>query len=190
MKKSMYLKVIVCLIGVLYLSACSTSQTAEEKAQRQEQQRVAAQAAQDALTNRDFVFEANRIIFRSGRPVSAIPFTNFIMMQGEENVVIQVTTSVSNPGPNSIGGITIEGRANNVQQSTARNGNLLLDFQVMAAQGLYRVNVELFNNSDQGRVTVSATFSADQFRFEGRILPAADADVYKGRFSVRSPRRF
>ena len=187
MKKTLYLKVVVCLIGILYLSACSTSKTAEEKAQRQEQQRITAQTARDAFTSQDFVFEANRIIFRSGRPASTFPFTNFVMMQGED-VIIQTSLSVSNPGPNAIGGITIQGRADNIQQSTARNGNLLIDFQVMAAQGLYRVNAELFNNSDQGRVTVSATFSADQFRFEGRILPAADADVYRGRFSVRSPR--
>ena len=85
--------------------------------------------AVQALKNKDFVLEADRIEFKRGSFVYVTPNTNFVSVKGEK-ATIQLAFNTPAAGPNGIGGITVDGTTSGVQMKTDKKGNVMYEMNV------------------------------------------------------------
>ena len=112
------MKKIVLLLAVLLFGAGSMmaqqDKSAEKAAKQAEKEAKKAEKAAEAnalfeqavqaLKNKDFVLEADRIEFKRGSFVYVTPNTNFVSVKGEK-ATIQLAFNTPAAGPNGIGGI-------------------------------------------------------------------------------------
>ena len=96
--------------------------SAEKAAEEAEANALFEQAVQ-ALKNKDFVLEADRIEFKRGSFVYVTPNTNFVSVKGEK-ATIQLAFNTPAAGPNGIGGITVDGTTSGVQMKTDKKETL------------------------------------------------------------------
>ena len=129
------MKKIVLLLAVLLFGAGSimaqqdksaekAAKQAEKEAKKAEKAAKEAEAnalfeqAVQALKNKDFVLEADRIEFKRGSFVYVTPNTNFVSVKGEK-ATIQLAFNTPAAGPNGIGGITVDGTTSGVRDECA-----------------------------------------------------------------------
>ena len=93
------------------------AERARLKAEEQAADAVAYQQAVQALKNKQFVLEADQVIFRNGQSAFVSSTTNFVMMNGQLSTV-QVAFNTPYPGPNGIGGVTVDGSASDMKITT------------------------------------------------------------------------
>ncbi len=120
MKKFIALLVFVSASTMMYAQESNAAaRRADRKAQRdaeraklraeeQVQDMAAYQQAVQALKNKQFVLEANQVIFRNGMSAFVTSNTNFVLMNGNR-ATVQTAFNTPYPGPNGIGGITVDG---------------------------------------------------------------------------------
>lgn len=132
-----------------------------------------------ALQQMDFILEADRIYFKHGTTVYVPSSTNFVSLSGDR-AVIQIA-SFRGRGPNGIGGIALEGRAQNVKIKVDKKGNSTLTMSVSGAALSATVNVSLPNDSYTASVSVNPNFSSNRITLYGTLLPFGKSDVFKGR---------
>ena len=168
MKRIVSMMVIFTLLlgGMTHVQA-QTSKAAEKAEKKQErkekkEERLAKDAvmgeeafnnAMQAITNRSFVLEANSVQPLNGRVY---------------------------PGPNGLGGITVQGSASNVQVKQENNGNVYLS---MSVQGIFisaTVNLVLYSGTNNAMVTVDPNFSGNNLTMNGTLLPYSDSNVFQG----------
>ncbi len=175
------------LILTLVFSGCATQNnlTKEERATRKAQEDAQKQrmyeSALSALNDREFVLEADRLYSRRGRTAYVTSTTNFIMVNGNRATVQIAFNNTVRPGPNGIGGITVEGLVSNVQTKTSKKGNIDYSFSVQGTGISAQVNISMAAGSDYATVTVNPNFSGNRFTMYGRIVPLEYSSVYKAR---------
>ena len=140
------------------------AERARLKAEEQAADAVAYQQAVQALKNKQFVLEADQVIFRNGQSAFVSSTTNFVMMNGQRSTV-QVAFNTPYPGPNGIGGVTVDGSASDMKITTDKKGN---------------VNCS-FNGGNNATVTVNPNFNNNTLTLSGNIVPLDQSDVFKGR---------
>ena len=145
------MKKIIALMMLVFIGAStamyaqeskSENRRAERKAQRdaekarekREEARAYADAVQ-AINNRKFVLEADRITFKRGRSAFVTSNTNFVLLNGEK-ASVQVAFNGPYAGPNGIGGITVDGRVGEVKTATDKKGNVTCSFRT----SFYQIN--------------------------------------------------
>lgn len=125
------MKRVLLLLAVLLFSAgtmmAQQDKAAEKAAKKAEKEaKKAAEAAEQmalfeqgvqALKEKDFVLEAERVEFKRGQFVYVTPSTNFVSMKGDR-ATIQLAFNTAAAGPNGIGGITVDGSASNIEMKT------------------------------------------------------------------------
>lgn len=190
---------IIGLLFAVMLVACSTSQVNTPERMRQQaekelnrmdrQNRKAAEAILDslqfrnayqALQAREFVLEADRIDFRRGGFAYVTGNTNFISMHGE-NATIQLALNGQFAGPNGIGGITVDGKATNVEMNTDNKGNVTFSMMVQGPAVSAQVTFRMNKNSNRCTAVVTPTFSGNRISFTGILYPESESNVFKGR---------
>lgn len=131
------MKRVLLLLAVLLFSAgtmmAQQDKAAEKAAKKAEKEaKKAAEAAEQmalfeqgvqALKEKDFVLEAERVEFKRGQFVYVTPSTNFVSMKGDR-ATIQLAFNGPVSGPNGIGGITVDGSASNIEMKTDKKGNV------------------------------------------------------------------
>ena len=131
------MKRVLLLLAVLLFSAgtmmAQQDKAAEKAAKKAEKEaKKAAEAAEQmalfeqgvqALKEKDFVLEAERVEFKRGQFVYVTPSTNFVSMKGDR-ATIQLAFNTAAAGPNGIGGITVDGSASNIEMKTDKKGNV------------------------------------------------------------------
>ena len=153
------MKKIVLLLAVLLFGAGSMmaqqDKSAEKAAKQAEKEakkaeKAAKKAAEEAeanalfeqavqaLKNKDFVLEADRIEFKRGSFVYVTPNTNFVSVKGEK-ATIQLAFNTPAAGPNGIGGITVDGTTSGVQMKTDKKGNVMYEMNVQGVAVSARV---------------------------------------------------
>ncbi len=133
-----------------------------------------------ALKNYDFVLEADRVNFKRGQTAHVSSGTNFIMMKGTDNVVVQVAP-FNGGGPNGVGGVTVEGRASNIKLKTDKKGNRDLSMDVLGSGISATVFISLPAGGNSASATVSPNFNSDRITLYGTLIPTAQSAVFKGR---------
>ena len=85
-------------------------------------------------------------------------------------------------GPNGVGGITVRGNVSDVTVRTDKKGYLYYGMNVQGIGISARVDIMLIPGTDRASVTVDPNYSSNRITMEGRVLPAVDSRVFKGRF--------
>ena len=172
----------------MYAQECKSEyRRAERKAQRdaekarekREEARAYADAVQ-AINNRKFVLEADRITYKRGRSAIVTTNTNFVLLHGEK-ASVQVAFNGPYAGPNGIGGITVDGRVGEVKTATDKKGNVTCSFSVMGVGISAQVSIRLTHDTNNASVTINPNFNSNRLSLDGKVIPLSESSVYKGR---------
>ena len=176
------MKKIVLLLAVLLFGAGSMmaqqDKSAEKAAKQAEKEakkaeKAAKKAAEEAeanalfeqavqaLKNKDFVLEADRIEFKRGSFVYVTPNTNFVSVKGEK-ATIQLAFNTPAAGPNGIGGITVDGTTSGVQMKTDKKGNVMYEMNVQGVAVSARVTFRMAKGTNKCTATVSPNFNSNR----------------------------
>ena len=152
---------------------------AEKAREKREEARGYADAVQ-AINNRKFVLEADRITFKRGRSAFVTSNTNFVLLNGEK-ASVQVAFNGPYAGPNGIGGITVDGRVGEVKTATDKKGNVTCSFSVMGVGISAQVSIRLTHDTNNASVTINPNFNSNRLSLDGKVIPLSESSVYKGR---------
>lgn len=194
MKRVLSLMVVFALVvgGMTHVQAQSNKAEvkAEKKEERKEkkEQRLAKDAvmgeeafngAMQAITNKSFVLEANSVQPLNGRIYYVNSNTNFVSLN-DGQAMVQIASNSPYPGPNGLGGITVQGSASNVQVKQESNGNVYVS---MSVQGIFisaTVNLVLYSGTNNATVTVDPNFSGNDLTMTGTLIPYSESNVFQG----------
>ena len=162
-----------------------TRQEARKAARAAHKKAVAAQQLKDfqkaveAIKSGSFVIEVDQLLFPRGNSKFVSSLTNFISMN-EGKAVIQIATSYFNPGPNGLGGITVEGTVSDITMSTDKKGFVYYNFLVQVMFVSASVNIQLLGNGNRTTVTVYPNFNNNNLTMTGVVVPYSESDVFQG----------
>jgi len=139
-----------------------------------------AENAVKAIELRDFVLEADKVTFKYGNWKYVTSNTNFISFS-DNKATVQIAFTGAPPGPNGIGGITLEGNASSIEVNTDKKGNTTFSMYVMGAGISAKIDIELIKDTYQAIATVSPNFSSNRFTLSGSLYPTSESDIFKGR---------
>lgn len=194
MKRFYYLFIMLSVLttGSITAQAQETNgeqpMTAKEarKAERAIRRKIVAeqnekefQIALQALKDQSFVVEVDQLIFPRGMTKFVPSMTNFVSVN-DGTAVIQITTSNFNPGPNGIGGITLDGSPSNVTISTDKKGVVYYNFVDQGIAVSATVNIQMIPGSNRATVTIYPNYSNNVLTMTGTIVPYDDSTIYKG----------
>ncbi len=135
--------------------------------------------AEQALKDSSFVIEADAVTFKYGTRVQVNSTTNFISMEGDR-AVIQISPSYVYGGPNGVGGITVDGTVSNVSLTSDKKGRIHFSMYVTGRAVNATVSVTMTPGTNRAVVQVSPTFSSNDVRLEGYLVPAEHSRVFEG----------
>ncbi|WP_148371755.1 DUF4251 domain-containing protein [Bacteroides bouchesdurhonensis] len=183
--------VLVSASTMMYAQSDAAARRAERKAQRdaeraklraeeQVQDMASYQEAIQALKNKQFVLEANQVVFRNGMTAFVTPNTNFVLMNGNR-ATVQTAFNTSYPGPNGIGGVTVDGNSADVKMNIDKKGNVFCSFNVQGIGISAQVFINMSSGSNNASVTVSPNFNNNNLTLNGNIIPLNQSNIFKGR---------
>ena len=194
MKRILFMFVLFTfIIGGMTHTQAQTNK-AEEKAEKKEERKEKREArlakdsimgeaafneAMQAITNQSFVLEANSVQPLNGRVYFVNSNTNFVSLN-DGQAMVQIASNSPYPGPNGLGGITVQGSASNIQVKQEKNGNVYLS---MSVQGVFisaTVNLVLYSGSNNAMVTVDPNFTGNDLTMNGTLVPYSGSNVFQG----------
>lgn len=193
------MKRIVSLIVVLAVAMCGMTQVhaqskAAERAAKKMEREVkkkarlakdaiegeeAFNAAVQAINNQSFVLEANTIQPMSGQVFYVNSNTNFVSLN-DGQAMVQIASNSPYPGPNGLGGITVQGSASNIQTKQDDKGNVYLNMSVQGTFISATVSLMLTSGTDNATVTVDPNFSGRNLQMTGVLLPYSQSNIFQG----------
>ena len=135
--------------------------------------------AMQAITNQSFVLEANSVQPMNGQVYYVNSNTNFVSLN-DGQAMVQIASNSPYPGPNGLGGVTVQGSASNIQTKQDKNGNVYLS---MSVQGVFisaTVNLVLMIGSNKATVTVDPNFSGRDLTMTGTLVAYAQSNIFQG----------
>ena len=194
MKRIYYLFIMLSIVVLGSMPALAQNTDGEQtmtakearKAERAIRRKIVAeqnekmfQVALQALKEQSFVVEVDQLIFPRGMTKFVSSMTNFVSVN-DGTAVIQITTSNFNPGPNGIGGITLDGTPSNVTISTDKKGVVYYNFVDQGVAVSATVNIQMIPGSNRATVTIYPNFSNNVLTMTGTIVPYEESTIYKG----------
>lgn len=172
---------ISALFSLLLLSGCQTQKDPARIIAEQEEMEQLYQNTLKAIENRDFVLEADRLVFKYGRTAHVNSGTNFIAVSGDK-ATVQIASSYSPyAGPNGIGGITVTGTISNIKEDKDKNGNLSFSMNVNGTGISAYVYFTLVKGTNQSSITVSPNLNSNRITLIGSIYPTEYSVIYRAR---------
>lgn len=193
------MKRIVSFIVVLAIAMCGMTQAqaqskatdkAAKKLEKEEkkQERLAQDAIQgenefntalQALNNQEFVLEANTVQPMNGQVFYVNSNTNFVSLN-KGQAMVQIASNSPYPGPNGLGGITVQGGASNIQTKQDNSGNVYLTMSVQGTFISATVSIMLTSGTENATVTVDPNFSGNTLRMTGTLYPYSQSNIFQG----------
>lgn len=136
-------------------------------------------SAYQAIKNQAFVVEANSIQPMNGQVFYVNSNTNFVSLHNGQ-AMVQIASNSPYPGPNGLGGITVQGSASNIQTKQDDKGNVYLNMSVQGTFISATVNLMLMNGTNNATVTVDPNFSGRTLEMSGTLYPYAQANIFQG----------
>lgn len=153
---------------------------AEKKALQERIDSLQHAEAVQALNERAFTLEADKVVFKYGQTAYVTPNTNFVSVQ-DDRATVQVAFNIPVSGLNGLGGVTVEGQFSKYDLKTDKKGNTMLSMSVMGTGISARVDITLYADSNEATVTILPNFSSNRLTLNGVILPLHKSQVFKGR---------
>lgn len=192
------MKRIVSFIVVLAVAMCGMTQVMAQKSITKEAKKVEIEikkqerlaqdavegqeefnAAVQAINNQSFVLEANNIQPMNGQVFYVNSNTNFVSLN-DGQAMVQIASNSPYPGPNGLGGITVQGSASNIQTKQDDKGNVYLNMNVQGVFISATVSLMLTNGTNNATVTVDPNFSGRNLRMTGTLLPYSQSNIFQG----------
>ena len=190
------MKRIVSFIVVLAVAMCGMTQVMAQKSITKEAKKVEREikkqerlaqdavegqeefnAAVQAINNQSFVLEANNIQPMNGQVFYVNSNTNFVSLN-DGQAMVQIASNSPYPGPNGLGGITVQGSASNIQTKQDDKGNVYLNMNVQGVFISATVSLMLTNGTNNATVTVDPNFSGRNLRMT--LLPYSQSNIFQG----------
>ena len=95
---------------------------------------------------------------------------------------MQIAFNTVLAGPNGVGGITVRRKRVGRYRPDGQKGYLYYGMNIQGIGISARVDIMLIPGADRASVTVDPNYSSNRITMEGRVLPAVDSRVFKGRF--------
>ena len=142
---------------------------------------VAYLKAVSALEEGEFVLEANNVTFPNGLVRFVSSNTNYVQMDNGEGVV---QTAFSNftyrPGPNGLGGVTVEGKISSPTLKKDKDGNVYYRFAVQGTAVSATVSLTLTGGTNQASAAVVPNFTGQSITFDGYLVPYDQSAIFQG----------
>ena len=156
------------------------AERARLKAQEEANDEISYEEAVQAIRNRQFVLEADQVMFRGGETAYVTSSTNFVLVNQSRGTV-QVAFNTPYPGPNGIGGVTVDGQVSDLQTTTDKRGNINIQFSIQGIGISAQIFINLYKGSNQTNVTVSPNFNGNTLTLSGKLIPLNQSAIFKGR---------
>jgi len=193
MKKVLFLMACL-LLGFTVTTFAQTSKEAraarreamkKERAARRaleaQQDSIAYLKAVEALKDGAFVLEADFVSFPNGLTRYVSSNTNYVQVDDGKGVV---QTAFSNftyrPGPNGLGGVTVEGNISGLEMKEDKDGNYMYSYNIQGIAISATVFITLTGGTNQASVQISPNFNGNNMTMTGRLLPLDESDVFQG----------
>lgn len=183
MKRLLYL----WLLSFMVLAVRAQTQEPEKELTREQKKELQERLdsllfceAEQAIQEKAFMLEADRIIFKYGQTAYVASNTNFVSVNGEE-AVVQVAFNIPVSGPNGIGGVTVEGKVTNYEVKKDKKQNIRVSMNVMGTGISARVDISLPHGGNNASVDITPNFNSNRMSLSGTLLPIEKSNVYKGR---------
>ena len=161
--------------------AAIKKERAARKALEAQQDSIAYFKAVQALKSGSFVLEVDNVTFPSGITRYVSNTTNYVQVDDGEGVV---QTAFSNfaysPGPNGLGGVTVEGVVSGLTMREDKDGNYFYNFSIQGVAISATISITLTGGTNQASVMVSPNFNNNNMTMTGRLLPLDESDVFQG----------
>ena len=142
---------------------------------------VAYMKAVSALEEGEFVLEANNVTFPNGLVRFVSSNTNYVQMDNGEGVV---QTAFSNftysPGPNGLGGVTVEGKISSPTLNKDKDGNVYYTFSIQGVAISATVSISLTAGTNNACAQISPNFNGNNMTMTGNLVPISESDVFQG----------
>ena len=153
----------------------------ERRALEAQQDSVAYLKAIEALKTGSFVLEANNVTFPNGITRYVSSNTNYVQVDNGEGIV---QTAFSNfaytPGPNGLGGVTVEGNISGLKMKEDKDGNYFYSYTIQGIAISATVFITLTGGTNQASVNISPNFNKNNMTMTGVLLPLDESDVFQG----------
>jgi hypothetical protein len=156
------------------------AERAKLRAEEEVQDMAAYQQAVQALKNKQFVLEANQVVFRNGMSAFVTSNTNFVLMNGNR-ATVQTAFNTPYPGPNGIGGVTVDGNSSDMKMNIDKKGNVNCSFSVQGIGISAQVFINMSSGNNTASVSISPNFSNNNLTLNGNIVPLDQSNIFKGR---------
>lgn len=175
----MVLLILFCAIAGIAQQDKNTEKAAKKAAEEAEQMVLFEQGIQ-ALQDKEFVLEADRVEFKRGQFAHVTPNTNFVSMQGEL-ATIQPSFNIPVSEPDGIGGITVDGNASNIEMKTDKKGNVTMSMMVQWVAVSANVTIRMAKGSNKCTTTVNPNFHSNCVSFTGYSYLSEQSNVFNER---------
>ena len=193
MKKVLFLTTLL-LLGFTVATWSQTSKEARaarrEALKKEREARRALEAQQDsiayfkaveALKTGSFVLEADNVTFPNGITRYVSSNTNYVQVDNGEGIVQTAFTNFAyNPGPNGLGGVTVQGKINGLSMKEDKDGNYFYNYTIQGMAISATVFITLTGGTNQASVQISPNFNNNNMTMTGRLLPLNESDVFQG----------
>lgn len=156
------------------------AERARLKAEQQAADVVSYDDAVAALKAKQFVIEANQVMFRNGQTAFVTSNTNFVLVNQQRGTV-QVAFNTVYPGPNGIGGVTVDGTVSDIQITTDKRGNVNCNFSIQGIGISAQIFITLTDGGNNATATISPNFNSNTMTISGNLLPLSQSNIFKGR---------
>ena len=193
MKKVLFLTTMLLLsmTATTFAQSSKEARAARREALKKEREaRRALEAQQDsiayfkaveALKAGAFVLEADNVTFPNGITRYVSSNTNYVQVDNGEGIVQTAFTNFAyNPGPNGLGGVTVEGNVNGLKMKEDKDGNYFYNYTIQGMAISATVFITLTGGTNQASVSISPNFNNNNMTMTGRLLPIDESDVFQG----------
>lgn len=132
-----------------------------------------------AMRNQDFVLQIDNVTFSNGNTVFVNSNVNFLSVKGDR-AVVQISPSNFAPGPNGLGGVTVDGIISGYQITTDKKGRVNLTYNVSGIGLNAQIEVYIVPGSSSAQATVYPNFNSNTLWISGTVVPYENADIMEG----------
>lgn len=152
-----------------------------EKALETMQDSIAFEKAVEAIKNGTFVLEADNIMFPNGIIRYVTSSTNYVEVYDEQGIVQTAFSNFAyNPGPNGLGGVTVEGQISTPQMRTDKNGNVFYNYNITGIAISATISITLTGGTNEASAYISPNFNNNNITMTGHIVPYEESVIFQG----------
>lgn len=151
------------------------------KALEAQQDSVAFEKALAAMKDGAFVLEADNIMFPTGITRYVTSSTNYVQVLDGQGIVQTAFSNFSySPGPNGLGGVTVQGNISEPKISTDKHGNVFYNFSISGIAISATISITLTGGTNEASAYISPNFNNNNITMTGHIVPYEESVIFQG----------